>query len=319
MQTVVIAHLSFSKPTNTEELVDAIKRIAYIKNCLNSPVMSENISTLKSLPVLPEIYDQLLAEINSDNCSLKVIADIISKDISLTSKILQLVNSSFFAFARRVNDINQAINLLGLDIIKDIVLSVNIFSKVDPKLVNEFQLSELWVHSLATAYISKNIALDLNLPKEYVEKAFIAGLLHDCGRLIMLNSDPDKYKMVINSVRNNNFSLIESEINIFGVSHNTVAAYLAGLWGFTQCIIEACFFNHSPNILPNKKINITTCVHMADFIHNSYIKNDEKYSIICLDNPTLDLEYIHTLNLEEKLKSYLDLFKDQNLAGFQIY
>lgn len=319
MKTIGLAHQFFTKPSNSDDLIDALKKIIYIRSYLNNTEILKILSLLKSIPVMPVIYNELIALMNDEEVSLKKVGDLISKDIGLSTKILQLVNSSFFAVMRHVSDIHQAINLLGMEIIKDMLLSFQVFTQVDKNLVKDFHLSELWTHSLATAYIAKSIAKDLNLSIEIAEMSFIAGILHDVGKLILVTEFSNEYHQVIDLNKNQKMGVIEAENKILGISHNVIVAYLASIWGFSQSVIEATFLHHNPGMISTTNITITTCIHLADYIHHHLLATNDLNNFVNIGTHHYDEEYINALGLQEKVVYYLDYFKELDISGYQIY
>ncbi len=319
MQSIGLAHQFFSKPTETDDLVETLQRIIYVKNQLNNVDMLKVISQMKSLPILPSIYKELMEIIKSEDVSLKKIGDLIAQDISISAKILQLVNSSFFSVMKKVSDIHQAINLLGLEIVKDIILTFHIFNQVDISLIKRFHLKELWIHSLGVGTLAKSIAQDLNLPIEKSESAFVAGLLHDIGRLILVLEFPSTYAEVIQRVKKEKISLIEAERSVFHISHCEIAAYLTSLWGFSSCITESILLHHQPNVIPHKSVTIGTSLYLGNYIFHKLTSPNLLSNFVNIIEDNLDQAYINRYSLQKLIDEYLERYKDSSLPLFQIY
>jgi len=308
IQSVGLAHQFFSKPTDTEQLIDLIERITLVRGILNNNDLVEVITNMKSLPTLPALYIQLREMLNDKESSMKDIALLISGDIGLCSKILQLVNSSFFVVVKRVTDIQQAISLLGIDTIRDLMLSIHLFEQVNSELLTQFHLNELWIHSLSVATIAKYIAHDLSLSKADSDACYIAGLLHDIGRLVLVKQLPQSYIDVLHLTKDKGLSISAAEFNVFGISHSEIAAYLSSIWGFSQSVIMSVFLHHNPALFNDRTISVAFVVHLANYIHHvSQSVKNLKY-FIDIDKTELDKELVNELGLQEKLNEYIEYF-----------
>lgn len=319
IQSIGLAHQFFSKPTETDELIETLKRILYVKHQLNNADMLKVISQMKALPILPSIYKELMEIIKSEEVSLKKIGDLISQDISISAKILQLVNSSFFSVMKKVSDIHQAINLLGLEIVKDIILTFHIFNQVDVQLIKRFHLKELWIHSLGVGTLAKAITQDLKLSSEKAESAFVAGLLHDIGRLILVLEFPNTYSEVIQRVKTEKISLIEAEREIFHITHCEIAAYLTSLWGFSSCITEAILLHHKPSVIPHKTVTLGTSLYLANHIFHQVTSPNLLNNFVNIYEEELDKDYIEKFSLQELVNEYIEKYRDSSLPLYQIY
>ncbi len=319
LQSIGLAHQFFSKPTDTSQLIDLIKGIAFIRSVLHNSEMINQITRIKSLPTLPSIYMQLRELLNSDDSSIKDIASLISQDISLSARILQLVNSSFFSIMKKISDIQQAISLLGLEIVKDLILSLHLFENVKPDLLKNYHLNELWNHSTAVAIIAKHIANDFGFSKEKIENCFIAGLLHDIGRLILVNEKPFDYVKVIEKVQEEHLSVSDAENELFKINHSEIAAYLISIWGFSHIVVLSVFLHHNPALFDDRTISPALCVHLANYVHHKLDGSHLQNHFVNIDEPCYDESLIAELNLTEKINQYISYFNENPIVINQFY
>ena len=210
---------------------------------LNNEVLLKIINGIKGLPTPPKVYLKLVEELNSSNISLNRIANLISEDINISTKILHIVNSAFFGLPAKIADMATAVNLLGVDTIKSLIL----FLQLDNQNVEfNFQHSTLEFilsHSLMVAKASEIICKAEGANAVYAQEAYITGLLHDVGKLILI-----KYPGYTNDILSKNDLFIsEKEYQILGVSHAEVGAYLLSVWNLPSQIIEAVAFHHNQN------------------------------------------------------------------------
>lgn len=238
-RTVHCAHQFLSKPCDADTLKLTLARASSLRKLLNDRRLKSLLPRLESLPSLPALYTEILAEIQAPNSSFRKVGDLVARDLGMTAKILQLVNSAFFGLARRVASPQDAVSLLGYDTVRALVLSAKIFSQVDLQRIPGFWLDALWQHSFSTALFARAIGVGEKLPRKAQDEAFTAGILHDLGKLILAQNFPDDYTEAIARSDRHNRPLWEVEIEHFGASHAELGAYLLGLWGIGEDVVAA--------------------------------------------------------------------------------
>ena len=191
------------------------------------------------------------------------VGEVVSRDIGMTAKILQLVNSAFFGLRRHVASAGQAVSLLGLDITKALILSVHIFSQFEKSKIAGLPLETLWRHSMAVGAYARRICIEENTGPKMADEALMAGVLHDIGILILAANVPEMYHEVLLRVQPN-ISLTQVEEEILATSHGEVGAYLLGLWGLPDPIVEALAFHHHPRKCLSQHFGPLTAVCTAN-------------------------------------------------------
>jgi HD-like signal output (HDOD) protein len=252
IETVRLAHQYLSKPCDDETLKATIDRSRLLCALLADKSLKQTVSQIDSLPSLPALYYEILQELESDYCSIHKVGEIIARDIGMTAKILQLVNSAFFGFYRHIASPMQAAELLGTETIKVLVLSEKIFSSLDQNKLAEFHLQSLWEHSLVTGLVAKAIARQERQSQTEIDHAFIAGVLHDSGKLVLAANFPKKYKEATALAQEQQMTLWQAERQTLGVSHGEIGAYLLALWGLPEPIINAIALHHQPPAVNNQ-------------------------------------------------------------------
>ena len=299
LKTVNLAHQFLSKPCSSQKLKEVINNTFEIIKILNNEDAKRKISKIDSLPSLPDTYQQINEEMNKEDCSLKKIADIIASDIGMSANILKLVNSSFFGLTNNVSSPHQAVNLLGLDILKGLLISSHLFQELKfPKLTG-FSIKKLMNHSLMVGNLSKIIAVANNANKKVIDDSFIAGMLHDVGKLILLSNFTVSYQVVINEVRNENLPIVQVENSVLGISHAEIGAYLLGLWGLSESIVEAVALHHKPNFTSHDEFTPLTAIHFANSFEHELIVHNSKYA-----SHPFDKDYMKRLKLEDKIDEW---------------
>lgn len=269
MRTVGVAHQFLAKPCDPDKLKNILQKTSALQDLLFDGRLKDIVSKIGSLPSLPGSFSELQDAINNPDSSIGEVAEIVEKDVAMCAKVLQLVNSSFFGLFNTVESPSRAVNLLGLDTIRALVLSVGIFNEVkgSNKFLSQEQLSD---HSLMVGQLAKKIAETQNNDKLLISDSFLAGIMHDIGKLIFLSHLSDQFEEAIELAKSEEISLDKAEQKIIGSSHSDIGAYLAGLWGFNNSIVEAIGFAHQLDKYPEDTFSVAMAVHVADFLFYKY-------------------------------------------------
>ncbi len=268
LKAVSPAHQYLSKPCEAKMLVSTIDRACDLNDLLSRDNLKQAISRMDSLPSLPTLYADIMAEVQSPDTSIQQVGKIIARDVGMTTKVLQLVNSSFFGLARHIIDPVHAVNLLGLDTIKALVLTVEVFSKFKSDALPLAFVEGLWHHSLFCGELARRIARQEGIDKPAVDDCYMAGLLHDVGKLVLGTNLPEDYRRVIDLMGQQQVCAIEAEMQIFGTTHAEVGAYLLGLWGLPETIVEAVLYHHFPHNFAGNEFVPLSAVAAADTLSN---------------------------------------------------
>jgi putative nucleotidyltransferase with HDIG domain len=243
MRAVPSTHQFLPKPCDSQTLIDTINRACQLRQTLNNDHIRQLVGGLTSLPSMPDVYNQVLQEFQNHEISLKRISDLIAQDVTMTAEILKLVNSAFFGLSRRISSLQQAVSLLGVDILKGLILYINFFTacKVDQRL--DFSIQDLCQHSMFVSDFSAKIARQEKLDKKVTEDILIAGFLHDIGKIV-LSQAPEEYLKVKQYSADKKCNTTEAEYQVLGTSHAEIGAYLLALWGNSESIIELVNSHH---------------------------------------------------------------------------
>jgi putative nucleotidyltransferase with HDIG domain len=245
-RTARCAHQFLAKPCAPEALTAALARAFALRPLIRDSRLMALLSRLETLPSQPALYTQVMAEIHCPNSSFRKVGELIGRDVGMTAKILQLVNSAFFGLARRIGSPQEAVSLLGFDTVKALVLSAKIFSQFDAQRMRHLGLDRLWPHSLAAGLCARTISAVENLPRKSQDEAFTAGILHDVGKLVLAQNFPEDYAEALKRAPAAGRSLWELEAECFGASHAELGAYLVGLWGLEEDVVAAIAHHHRP-------------------------------------------------------------------------
>ena len=299
MRLVGPAHQYLAKPCDAEELRNAIARAFALRDLLCNEQLKQLATCVRCLPSLPALYHQLTAEFQKEEPSMERIGEIISRDIGMTAKILQLVNSAFFGLPQPINNPTDAVLYLGSTTVRSLVLSLQVFSQFDQQSNQSFSLDALAHHCWMTGVVARRVAEAEQKDIKMRDQCFLAGLLHDVGQLILATGLPEEYKQVMQIAKHQNLPLGQAEQEHFGATHADVGAYLLGLWGLPNPIIEAVAMHHCPSLCVVQEFSPVIAVHVADvFVHEQSGTNTE------LPPPVMDLAHLTALGLADRIETW---------------
>ena len=279
LRSIGPAHQFMSKPCDPDLLIGTIDRACTLKNHLQNESLCKIVSQVSFLPSLPEIYRSLVEELESDTSSMDKIGSMIGSDIAMSAKVLQLVNSSFFGLAQHVSCPKHAASLLGLNVIRPLVLLAGAFSQCEDPDLDGYSLKGSIRYSMSVATLARSIMASQTESFHLIDDAYIAGMMHDVGRLILAVNMSERYQQVIYAARDEQTTIWDKEFAMLGTTHAEVGAYLLGLWGFPNSVVEAVAFHHQPSKSKNKAVSPLTAVHAADSILTSLTRVPQQESI----------------------------------------
>ncbi len=299
LRSAGLAHQFLEKPIDGHRLQSIMGRACALRESLADEQVRNVVLNLRNLPSLPAIYQDLMEEIHSRDASLKRIAKIISGDLAMVSKILQLVNSAFFGLRTTVANPEQAVALLGSETIKSLALSMQVFSQFEGTALPGCSLDALWQHGVATSTSARRIAKEERVAQSVVDDSFTAGLLHDIGLLLLAANKPDEYQQVLLLRHEKHLPEWRAEQEVFGTTHAEVGAHLLSLWGVGEAIVEAVAFHHRPSACEASEFIPLTAVHVADVLYEqSQAANEEK------DGYQPDTEFLLKIQMQGHLPAW---------------
>ena len=261
LRSIGSTHQYLSKPCESQHLKQAVDRAFALRQQLLVPRLTALVSRIGALPALPSLYLAIKRELQAEEPSLVRIADLAAKDIGISAKLLQIVNSGRFAGNQAVHKVEHAVQLLGIDTVRSLVLASHLF---DSCPTAHLPVSTLWDHSLMVATGARAIAISEHQNTLACECAFSAGMLHDCGLVLLATYLPESYvRIQADSFRQ---PWIEAERTELGTTHQELGAYLLGLWGLPDGLVEAVAFHHQPAAAPHPDGRALGAVHIAESV-----------------------------------------------------
>ena len=263
MKSVGTAHQYLAKPCEAEILKKTIERADSLRAMVGNEDLRRLISGLGELPTMPSTYQEIVACLQDPESSLTDIGKIIGRDVGMTAKILQLVNSSFFGITSPVASAEQAATFLGLETLGTLVLGHGVFSHYEEMETGGFDIDMQWSFSSRCASMAKIVARQQAVPKKTAEEAFLAGMLLDVGKLVLVTETPENYAEVLNRVGGQKGYAPEVEKEVLGATHGEVGAYLLGLWGLPDTVVEAVAYHETPSQSDSEEFGVLGIAHVA--------------------------------------------------------
>ncbi len=292
MRCVGATHQFLAKPCDVEALKLTIRRVSGLESSLQNDAIQTIVGRLTKVPSVPSLYMEIVEKLQSPDVMIGSIGDLISRDIGMTANILKLVNSAFFGLPRRMSDATEAAKYLGLETIKTLVLSIQVFSQFENSELGGLSLGTIWDHSLRTAAIARSIARDTEGDRRVADEAFVAGLLHDIGKIVLAANQTKTYPTALSIAQSQRIPLWQAERLVFCVDHADVGGYLLGLWGLPVPVVEAIALHHAPGRATKQPFSPLTAVHLANAIASEAL-----FASSGLVPSAVDSEYIEQLGL----------------------
>ena len=258
---------------------------------------------IENLPTLPTIYSSLSEALSNTRTTVDDLAKIISSDQASSFKVLKVVNSPFYGFSGRIDTISRAILYLGFNEIQNIVLAlsiINLFSK--KKIVHSFRPVDFWAHSIGVGTAARLIGDALGITK--LENFFVAGILHDIGKLVFFDQFPAEYEEALKYAENNKITVLDAEKKIIGIGHVFAGELLAAKWKLPLSLRNAIAFHHSGFV--NGRLDLlVTAVHLGDVAARSLELGFPGDDFIPRPNPKVDETIVLPNELFAKMKDSL--------------
>lgn len=299
------AHGTLAKPCSTNVLRTMLSRGCALQEILTSQRIRRLVAGLEMLPSAPSVYFDFLEAMRRPETSVEDLGDVIARDIGLTAKVLQIVNSAMFGLKERIVSTGHAVTFLGIETLKSLILSVQTYSQFEEDKVKGVSLTQVWEHSMRVASFARAIARAERSTTKDQDAAFLAGMMHDCGKLVMAVNRPERFKAAIVFAERENGDSVEYEQRLFGASHGALGAFVLNNWSLPMSVVEAVALHHTPSQSVDLSFSPLCAVHVANCIVHIDLDRDDEPEI-----PGLDLEYLSRLGLERRLPRWMQVCRE---------
>jgi len=277
LRTVGPADQFLTKPCNPEVVKTAITNALDGQKLVDQKKLRALASQMKSLPTLPTLYINLREAIESQKSSFSEIAGIVQTDVAITAKILQLVNSAFFGLRNRIDNLKIALTYLGLESLKAVVLTTDVFSEFTKEEIEIFDIEKLYSHSMLVSMLARKIMGTVEKNSKLQDVVCMAGMLHDVGKLIFIRNQPDEYKEVYKKAKIEKKPLFIIEKEILGITHADIGGYLMTTWGLPKDIVNIISLHHSASHALESTLGPLAIVYISNVL--SHKEDDIEYDL----------------------------------------
>jgi putative nucleotidyltransferase with HDIG domain len=239
------------------------------------------IRQLHDLSTTPALLGRILSLVGDDTKSTEEICDLISYDPAMAQRVLKIANSSFFAHSGQIKDIRQAVLFLGLDRIKSIAVGMTVMH-IFPS-VGAFRVENLWLHSYEVAFLSSALTEKIAITRP--QESFLAGLLHDIGRIVFYSMDHASFLTVETTD-----TMLEQEHAVFGCTHAEAGAWFAEDIGLPNSVVTSIRHHHKPSAAPDE-MNIVSLVSLAEAFTRTFSPRVEDDGIWTPEHDAIILEF----------------------------
>lgn len=301
------------KPRDPAPLIAAVERMAVLVSWLTNNTTLELVSGLHSLPTIPSNYQGVIRTIHSPDSSFDEIGDAIARDMGITSRVLQVANSAYYGYSKKITSPMEAALLLGVETLKSLVRYTHVLNNFPQTPASNAIFDKVWRHSSGVAAVARKIALHHTQDEALAEEAFTAGLLHDIGKLVLASIKPEEYKDVMRQSAEAKSPIHFLERVRLGTTHAETGAYLLSLWGIPFGILEAVAWHHHPGECRDKKFSPLTAVHVANVAEHRRTSGEGLRAV-----PPLDERYLAEIGVTQHVEQWLKFTPEQPKREDQI-
>jgi HD-like signal output (HDOD) protein len=260
LRLLPLAHQYLSKPCHPGQLEDAVMRSVQLREELTHPGVKAIIGRIRQLPARPQVFARLQVVMARPEAAAREVARVIASDTALTLKVLQIANSAFFRRARRISSIEQAVQYLGFQTVRNLVMCAEVFSRWPGRMRHAaVDLEDLQLHAQRTAAVSQA----LTAGTQFCDDTVLAALLHDIGYWVLIQECPRELEQAVELALAAGVPLPQAEQEILGASHAEIGAYLLAIWGLPYAVVEAVAHHHRPERVKSATLDPLSALAVA--------------------------------------------------------
>jgi HD-like signal output (HDOD) protein len=292
-------HQYLAKPCRPELLKGILLRACHLQELLPDQQMRCLVTGMSSIATLPLLHRALMRELEMEHPSPTAITAIMSEDLGMTAKLLQIAHSTSVRGGEMASTVEEAVNMLGVETIRSMVRSGEGCSVMSEASSGYLNIDQLWTESLKTGSLARAIAQAEQASPQTINQAGTAGLLHEIGGLIMAGHASERYAQTLELSQDRKCPLWQAEQQLFNCTHAQVGGYLLGLWGIAEPIVEAVTYHHTPAQHAVDAFCPLTAVHVADCLQNELAPSWREGA-----PAQLDWVYLERLRLTDRLPAW---------------
>lgn len=252
------AHQFLRRSAPPSELGGVLVRCIELRDLLGRPELRALVASSNALPAAPKLYAELIDLLADPRCSMLKVVSVIERDVGMSTRLMQLVSSAFFGMSTQITSLGACVGYLGLDAIRSLVLSAEI-SQLFPGSVPGLSVEQIHARALATSRLARRLA------SAWADEAqaFVAGLLHGVGQLVLASRAPARFAEAVELQTQGGLTLPEAEQAVLGATSAEVAAYLLALWGQPLDVVRAIAHQDVPELCEPAQPGLATVIYLS--------------------------------------------------------
>lgn len=287
------------KPCDPLALISSIERMVALVSWLTNNTTIELVSGIHSLPAMPSNYQGVIRIIHSPTVSAQDIGDAINLDMGMTSRVLQVANSAYYGYTKKITSPTEAVLFLGVETVKSLIHYSHLLNNFPSLSSANTMFDKIWKHSMGVAAVARKITLLETNNDDLAEEAFTAGMLHDIGKLVLMSMRAKEYRDVMRLAAEKKGAPHMIERMKLGTTHAETGAYLLSLWGIPFSILEAVAWHHYPGEAKDRKFSPLTAVHAANVFERVRMEPENaKFA------PQLDYRYLAEVGVTDRIEEW---------------
>ena len=283
---------------------------------LDAARLRATIESITDLPTLPVVVTRITSQIANPTTNAADIGKLIEQDQALTGKVLRLVNSAYYGFPKQIKSVQHAVVILGFNKVKTSIITASVFGAFRGRRQGGLDLRRFWQHALGVA-ISSKVAAEHFGAAHMSEDAFICGLLHDVGKVVMDQYQPNIYGPIVKYANDKGILLYDAEEEVMGLTHATIGEWMMDKWRLPHTIVNLVSDHHKP-AMSRERRELVSSIHLGDIISRALgvgSGGDQRIPVIDpvvattfnIDAATLDLLVTKTIDEMSKGQEFFSL------------
>lgn len=241
--------------------------------------LTDRLEAIEEIPTLPAVALQVNILLEDHDVAIKALTELIGKDPAIVTKLMRLVNSPFYGFPAKIDTIARAVVVLGFDTVRNAVLAVSVMDAFHT--VPGINLREFWQHAIAVAVTSKHLALLSGAAAP--DRAFLAGLLHDVGKIILIRFFPELFTPIWEEMQQGGLTFFQTEKHHQVPPHGAIGGYLTHKWHFPPSIVEAISCHHEPR-RATEDFPLSCVVHTGNILTHAHMEKGSRWKRLHTDS-----------------------------------
>jgi len=301
LRTIGNSHRYLAKPCENEVLIDTIKHALGMRKILSDEALTRIINKIDNIPILPKHLIDIIELVNHEHASTREIGALVSQDVALSAQLLKLTNSAYFGLPVTVTDPQKAVAMLGFETVKTVVMLTAANTQLNVPARTEADVHRINVRSLQIAQMASQIASAYEVSKTECEEISCIGALMHVGSLVLVSQFPDDFARVVEIIEQEGCDVSTAERRVFGTDHGAVGAYLLGVWGFNDNIVDPILHHHHPSQSAMSD-PVLICTHVAQYLGKRIENNAPE---VC--EGLLDAEFVAQVGIRSKLDQWASI------------